>query len=233
METKVENYEKEIKKLQKALERSDKYIADLEENKTNDCKKETKTFSLLYEDIKLETTSNVAATLLAPNSSATKNGIISQNSFYGSPSKTPSKTASNAAVSSISSFSDRLKKANNNQSTTNTAAIESTAANNMNWFSPMKRLRLEEVCENTISNQKTPPKLESNEFQNSFFPISNYYEPNAMINFTNDFSSSVSSYYGSQASSSSIRNSPLLSSNCTLSYETFQLNREESINNGI
>jgi hypothetical protein len=229
LETKIENYEKEIKKLQKALERSDKYIADLEENKSNECKKETKTFSLLYEDIKLETTSNVVATLLAPSNSATKNGIISQNSFYGSPSKTPSKISSNATVSSISSFSDRLKKANKNQNTTDTATIESTAASNMNWYSPMKRLRLEEVCENTINNQKTPPKLETNEFQNSFFPISNY-EPNSMINFTNDFSSSVSSYYGS---SSSIMNSPLLSSNCTLSYEAFQLNREESINNGI
>ncbi len=35
LETKIESYEKEIKQLQKALDKSDRYIADLEQIKSN------------------------------------------------------------------------------------------------------------------------------------------------------------------------------------------------------
>ena len=89
-----------------------------------------------------------------------KPGIISKDNFYGSPSKMASNNASSATASTnlISSFSDRLKKMNSQ----NCQAVETSqkaflsdkqsntdiSTNNPNsygnWFSPMKKLRLED-----------------------------------------------------------------------------------------
>ncbi len=194
METKLESYEKEVKQLQKALEKSDRYINELE-GKTNQNQKENQNTgnnngfaseSFMSKSVKfsekLETQSipksppNQSTSTVAPFN---KQISITKDNFYGSPSKkspckTPNKTSGIAQSKAISSFSDRLKNANgaglqkdffstsdesasqnstrivqpSGQSSQSVLLADSAVAANPNsfLFSPMKRLRLDEVC---------------------------------------------------------------------------------------
>lgn len=193
METKLESYEKEVKQLQKALEKSDRYINELE-GKTNQNQKEnqnngnnnynSESFlannqkSVKFSD-KLETTHNLGSVPKSPpNQAINKQITITKDNFYGSPSKkspckTPNKNALSAAPAKISSFSDRMKfggqqkdlfssddttslnsmrpqQQQHGQSSQNILLADSVPApqpSNANsfLFSPMKRLRLDEV----------------------------------------------------------------------------------------
>lgn len=123
MECKIESFEKEIKRLQKALEKSDKYIAELEAIKDLTNGKENETSFPKPEPI-----SNVSSfNFIKPNSSneeileqkpllndppSAKKNIISKNNFYGSPSKTPTRQThvTQSSIPNISSFGERLKK---------------------------------------------------------------------------------------------------------------------------
>lgn len=122
MESKIENFEKEIKRLQKALEKSDKYIAELEsikdlngkENKTSFAKPDSNSYPPPLNFKKPICPNQEICEQKSPQNgpaSATKN-IISKNNFYGSPSKTPTRQAhvTQSSIPSISSFGERLKK---------------------------------------------------------------------------------------------------------------------------
>lgn len=191
METKLESYEKEVKQLQKALEKSDRYINELE-GKTNQNQKEnqnngnsnynSESFltnnqkSVKFSD-KLETSHNVCSVPKSPpNQVINKQIAITKDNFYGSPSKkspckTPNKNANITGPAKISSFSDRMKFSGQQkdlfssddttsqnsmrpaqqhaQSSQNILLADSVPAapSNANsfLFSPMKRLRLDEV----------------------------------------------------------------------------------------
>lgn len=124
MESKIENYEKEIKRLQKALEKSDSYIAELEstkdlkgkENKLENIKSVHSqiippTFNFVIPPSPNKTNSD-HLTQTSPLNDPPKKNVIPKNNFYGSPSKTPTRQSQVAQpnVASISSFGDRLKK---------------------------------------------------------------------------------------------------------------------------
>lgn len=193
METKLESYEKEVKQLQKALEKSDRYINELE-GKTNQNQKEnhnngnsnynSESFlannqkSVKFSE-KLETAHNPCSVPKSPpNQAINKQISITKDNFYGSPSKkspckTPNKNAISAAPAKISSFSDRMKfggqqkdlfssddttsqnsmrtqHQQHGQSSQSILLADSVLApqpSNANsfLFSPMKRLRLDEV----------------------------------------------------------------------------------------
>ncbi len=84
-----------------------------------------------------------------------KQGIITKDNFYGSPSKMASNNSTTSA-NSISSFSDRLKKMSSQNNQTFESSQQTLLSNKQsnidnstnipcgNWFSPMKKLRLEE-----------------------------------------------------------------------------------------
>lgn len=170
LETKIESYEKEIKQLQKALDKSDRYIADLEskrdhrdkENKQGETftsnslnlmptstsfhpgysyydnkhaktaglntslkfiKGDNQTFKNELKIVKFsEKVDKYSQPIASPPSSLTltpKKNVISNDKFYGSPSKTPVQaqpTTSNNTQSVIS-FTDRMKKISSTRST--------------------------------------------------------------------------------------------------------------------
>lgn len=209
LETKIETHEKEIKQLQKALEKSDRYIAELEnpdqirpksqkENQTLNSESfiNTNTKSVKFAD-KIDTFEKPQQNILTSPSSnriapgpVNKQISITKDNFYGSPSKkSPAKASGPTSmnIKSISSFSDRLKNTNGSNlqrdlfssSNTDTASSQnSTRAHQANslltfepttststttnsnthsfLFSPMKRLRLDEVVlekpDETITN---------------------------------------------------------------------------------
>ena len=201
LETKIESYEKEIKQLQKALDKSDRYIADLEQIKSNNKNqflndsKSTKNvkFSDKIDTIHLNNDENnlssihiasnnhnsfETSSVHAFNGSNTKQGIISKDNFYGSPSKiqpSPSKPLAPTLLLSnkISSFNDRLKKMNNQSAELEIPSpLPKSISNdnqllllndnkpvlmnnsNGNWFSPMKRLRLDEIVKDDYCFEK-------------------------------------------------------------------------------
>jgi hypothetical protein len=127
LESKVENYEKEIKQLQKALEKRDNYINELEKTKKSPPKilnqpltppkQETlSTKSVKFVDnINNEPVKTIKTS--KPESTRHRNSnqniiftkpTISNDKFYGSPKKSSSSAA--ASSNHILSFSDRLKK---------------------------------------------------------------------------------------------------------------------------
>lgn len=137
LETKIESYEKEIKQLQKALDKSDKYIADLEQklqispsassnkladNKTNDnnviISDNTATKNVKFSDkvdkIQLKETisndENMSSNVSSLTSSAKKLNIIPKDNFYGSPSKTPNKTPNKMTPSKALANSEAINK---------------------------------------------------------------------------------------------------------------------------
>ncbi|CAF0731685.1 unnamed protein product [Brachionus calyciflorus] len=201
LESKIESYEKEIKQLQKALEKSDKYIFDLEskkdfkdkENKLNSHSSDEKysfnnipstssVFNFKSETNKSENltqnksdlqcllssvTSPPSSSQMGNPPSAKKVNVIPKVNFYGSPSKTPTRSNTNhASTQPVSSFGERLKKnlfntpskkdfellnqlsQGNNSNSSSVLFSNSTNSNpsgNQNFlFSPMKRLRIEE-----------------------------------------------------------------------------------------
>ncbi len=192
LETKIEGYEKEIKQLQKALEKSDRYIAELEKSETpqntfnfnsrqhqtdNQQNANFATDSFVHSKVEFKTNENKNVkfsdktdTVPLINKPIVKSSI-SKDNFYGSPSKnSPCKSKQNGSVKCISSFSDRLKASNdsalllddtnfkqysklthgssNNILLTNCdkPAISVSSQNSQSFlFSPMKRLRLDEV----------------------------------------------------------------------------------------
>ena len=122
----MENYEKEIKQLQKALEKSDCYINDLEKNKKSPPskvqltppKQEIPTPSAksvkFVENINDEPVKSLKSS--KPESTRHRSNnqniiftkpTISNDKFYGSPKKSVSSAASS---NPILSFNDRLKK---------------------------------------------------------------------------------------------------------------------------
>lgn len=161
METKLENYEKEIKQLQKALEKSDKYIQELESQYCNKKPTSSPTSVASYQKILDESksikndsnnimfkneiknvkfadntesnaknvSSNHSNDMLASSSASAssstsntsvKQGIITNDKFYGSPKKTTSRSSSSSRniiltpnksqFKQVSSFNERLKK---------------------------------------------------------------------------------------------------------------------------
>lgn len=197
LETKLESYEKEIKQLQKALEKSDRYIAELENPEKSKVKlqKENHIFnsesfinpstkSVKFSE-KIDSIEKPQNILTSPSSNrisapVNKQISITKDNFYGSPSKkSPCKVSqSNTNVKTVSSFSDRLKNTNgsnlqkdlfssNNTEESSQNSIRahqatstqnslltfdpptSNSTTNTNThsflFSPMKRLRLDEV----------------------------------------------------------------------------------------
>ena len=198
LETKIESYEKEIKQLQKALDKSDKYIAELETKQniaptsskllddtklsheissSKNVKFSDKIDTIRLDEIKTDTNNENMCL-----SNTKKANFIPKDNFYGSPSKTPNKTpnkmtpsktlASSETANKISSFSDRLKMmSSSSTSTTNAEVTGSLPQTNTvltsdqqlllgnnnssacNWFSPMKRLRIEEKIDYSTSIQ--------------------------------------------------------------------------------
>lgn len=225
LESKIESYEKEIKQLQKALDKSDKYIAELESKSKQDNSKQNRPI-FTKENINsqekqsmnaiISKTNNMNSSKFSkpdinsrndpkivkfsekidtiPNScnnsitspptaniSNKQHVIITNDKFYGSPSKSASTTPISGPgpaqpivpPSSLMSFTDRLKKSsintpNNassfdleapsplsqslistvNQSSHNITAYNENLNQNQNHqflFSPMKRLRLDEI----------------------------------------------------------------------------------------
>ena len=187
LESKLETYEKEIKQLQKALEKSDKLIADLELhqqqqqqhhssskdsfsnnpyiqhtnsiinktltsahtefNKLSSGVKSAKTpvnspiVPCMKQNVKNDTKNVKFSEKIDTITSPMKQNVISNNKFYGSPSKTPTSAAQShhhrtvANGSSIMSFSERMKKNNSLHATINTSnansAYELDSASNL------------------------------------------------------------------------------------------------------
>ena len=196
LEAKVESYEKEIKQLQKALEKSDKYISELElkDGKTERLKDSLKSNSM---NSNLENSSKPTFKFIRGDNQTFKNDLkivkfsekiesisrrstspklgISHDKFYGSPSKappnvTPNKTQSSILPSNtISSFSERMKKSSYElfekpcEPSTNTPIFENHHSNQSNshsfLFSPMKRLRLDELPPSYPETKTSPPKI--------------------------------------------------------------------------
>jgi hypothetical protein len=128
LESKLENYEKEIKQLQKALEKRDNYINDLEKTKKsppkilNQSLTPPKQETLSTKSVKFVDSINnePVKTIKTSKPESTKHRSINQNiiftkptisndKFYGSPKKSVSSSAA-ASGNHILSFSDRLKK---------------------------------------------------------------------------------------------------------------------------
>ncbi len=246
LESKVESYEKEIKQLQKALDKSDKYIAELESkqrdkengcNSTSNClnngvssvlkensigsfsnltsssnniytststlnfnlaektpanhtlpintpqspmkfiKGDNQTFksdlkivkfSEKIDTIPLSSASSSTLTMTSPTSHHSHHKaqtVISNDKFYGSPSKLNN---NNSGSVGVSSFSERLKKNSSydletpilhqdmhqhHHSHNFNANITNQQSSHQFLFSPMKRLRLDEV--NNATNEKS------------------------------------------------------------------------------
>jgi hypothetical protein len=135
LESKLESYEKEIKRLHAALDHSDKYIADLESRSSSSSTSISTTFGAaatqkenltinndLVTDSKPKMTidlvtspppsSTSSSSSSIPLGNSTKKIGIGNDRFYGSPSKnSPNKYMTiSAPVRKITPFGDRIKK---------------------------------------------------------------------------------------------------------------------------
>jgi predicted nucleic acid-binding Zn-ribbon protein len=134
LESRVDTYEREIRQLQKALEKSDKYISELERRHEKTNQEETVSTSeasccnLTKNTSKTANTSTKPASLgsdfVSPPNQTNKKAVIANDRFYGSPSKmaltsnspnvksSPQRANSSMVVPqpTISSFGDRIKR---------------------------------------------------------------------------------------------------------------------------
>jgi hypothetical protein len=254
LESKLETYEKEIKQLQKALEKSDRLIADLEsrqnhQNQSQFKEKETspQVSSLNYNPyvqqtnailnngannnnnnnikqefqkysngsaphsgkntFKTDTSKNVkfaekVDTVTSPPPSSSKpptGNVISNNKFYGSPSKTPKSSSTHALNTGprIMSFNDRMRNnmyglggeldsvsmnhplgSNSFSGNTNGIGHNQVAANASQQFlfSPLKRLRLDDglTSGDDMFNAHLESELQEQQTSNSLKSASAY-----------------------------------------------------------
>lgn len=174
LETKLESYEKEIKQLQKALEKSDRLIAELE-LKQNAASTATSTVYQTSsnssppssQSYKNTTTRQVLDKNVKFADSTTLHNGYNSNRFYGSPSKTKSPAVpmcrqNGHSVNKIRSFNDRFNQefesvsqpsscfasSSSHIGTMSTATSTSGSTTQNLLFSPMKRLRLDDGLAN-------------------------------------------------------------------------------------
>ncbi len=251
LETKIECYEKEIKQLQKALEKSDRYIAELERsepsiapnlNSRQHSKDNQPSASFVSDsfvhskvDFKPNDCRNVKfadkTDTIPPINKQIVKSSISKDNFYGSPSKnSPSKSKQlSIGIKAISSFSDRLKVPNDSAllledsnfklstkashgssdnilfSNSDKPTTSVYSQNSQSFlFSPMKRLRLDEVVlekpdetsvvigSNTLTsstdtdaNMTTPPRNTTLPFNSNSQLLNNDVSPQKQVNNRN------------------------------------------------
>ena len=205
LESRVESFEKETRRLQKALANSDKYVAELEvklrENGIEfssmsqyDSAEEAPVLASLPplaaapsgESRQNKTpksnhcSGNIRQNLTSPAKTYSNSRVvlIPNDRFYRSPSKSLTKESSNCATPTVSSFVDRFKKAatnlteaeqqqhqqlNQQQTTSNVnqqiTPPSSVAPSTVHLFSPMKRLRLDEMSLVNTNENLSPHRL--------------------------------------------------------------------------